>query len=250
MKLKEIIWQIKDLSKSIGSSEPYICGGVPRDKYMGRLKKIADIDITTGDDSIFKLGEEFSKLYSKTVQSKISNDQHRTMFFKNIKIDFSSNFNTPNIDYELKKLNVQSTSLNKEMFSRDFTCNSLLLSTDLKTFLDPTKRGLKDIDSKVIDTCLDPSITLTTNNNRVCRAVYLSVKLGFSLSDRVKDYILSNPDSMKISTQNVMTEKLNKAFEIDGNKASKLITDLKLWGHIPITEVIKPYYLDSGINVR
>ena len=97
----------------------------------------------------------------------------------------SSNFNTPNITELLVKQGIKEpTDLQREMYSRDFTCNALLLDLDLKTVIDPTKQGVKDIHAKVIRTCLAPEITLTANKNRVVRAIYLAAKLDFDLDPK------------------------------------------------------------------
>ena len=83
-------------------------------------------------------------------------------------MDFSSNFNAPNIESLLVNKGIaKPTEMQKEMFSRDFTCNALLLSLDLKDLIDPTHQGFKDIKERMIKTCLPPEVTLTTNKNRV-----------------------------------------------------------------------------------
>jgi tRNA nucleotidyltransferase/poly(A) polymerase len=137
------------------------------------------------------------------------------------------------------------------MFSRDFTCNSLLLSLDLKNVIDPTHRGFKDIDNKIIKTCLYPSVTLTTNRNRVIRAIYLACKLDFTIDDAIVNYVKAHPDSVKISTNKVMSEKLNESFAKDPDKAAFYLTKMNIWNYIPITEIVYPYdmqYVKGGIN--
>ena len=82
-----------------------ICGGVPRDKHMGKLENIADIDITTGDKTVDYLSQEYAiKLRrSINVTRKTMEDGHSTIFIGNLKMDFSSNFMVPNIDQYLAK---------------------------------------------------------------------------------------------------------------------------------------------------
>jgi tRNA nucleotidyltransferase/poly(A) polymerase len=243
------------VQQDIGTSLPYICGGTPRDKFLKRLDNIADIDITTGDKSVDYLSQEFSiKLRQKyNVTRKTMDDGHSTIFVGNLKVDFSSNFIVPNIDKYLAEMKISKpTDLQREMFSRDFTCNALLLTLDLKKILDPTNRGFTDIKEKKIKTCLAPAITLTSNRNRVIRAIYLACKLGFDIDQSIIDYVKANPQVVKISTEKAMTEKLNEAFSRDPEKASHLITQMNLWSYIPITEPVYPYYqkhLKENVNV-
>ena len=245
MKLRELLNMMQKTAMEIGTPIPMICGGTPRDKFMGRLDNVADIDITTGDKTVDYLSQEFAIQLKKryNVSRKTMDDGHSTIFIGNLKVDFSSNFIVPGIDNYLSKMGVNNPSnMEKEMFSRDFTCNSLLLTLDLKKLLDPTKRGFNDIKKKVIKTCLSPEITLTSNRNRVIRAVYLACKLGFEIDRPIIDFVQKNPQTVKISTEKVMAEKLNQAFEKDPKKAVDLISQMGLWNYIPITEKVYPYY--------
>jgi tRNA nucleotidyltransferase/poly(A) polymerase len=220
---------------------------------MGRLDNVADIDITTGDKTVDYLSQEFAiqlrKKYS--VSRKTMEDGHSTIFIGNLKVDFSSNFIVPNIDQYLKPMGIDSpTNMEREVFSRDFTCNSLLLTIDLKKILDPTKRGFQDIKGKIIKTCLPPQITLTSNRNRVIRSIYLACKLGFDIDPTIINFVRQNPQTAKISTEKVMNEKLNAAFEKDPDKAARLITQMNLWQYIPITEKVYPYYVKRNGNAK
>jgi poly(A) polymerase len=256
MKLRELLQQLKVVQEEIGASPPMICGGTPRDKYMGRLDNISDLDVTTGDKTVDYLSQEFAiKLKRKyNITRKTMDDGHSSIFVGNLKIDFSSNFVVQNINHYLEQMKItEPTSMQQEMFSRDFTCNALLLTLDLKQILDPTKRGFQDIKDRVIKTCLAPDITLTSNRNRVIRAVYLACKLGFDIDESIISYVRNVPEIIKISTEKAMAEKLNEAFERDGDKASFLLTRMGLWNYIPITEKAHPYYLKQlkgKVNVK
>src|SRR5271169_802953 len=106
MKLRELLQQMQQVQQQIGTSTPYICGGTPRDKFIGRLDNVADIDITTGDKTVDYLSQEFAIQLRKkyNVTRKTMDDGHSTIFVGSLKMDFSSNFNVPNIDQILKKI--------------------------------------------------------------------------------------------------------------------------------------------------
>ncbi len=256
MKLRELLQELKRVQGDIGASPAKICGGVARDKKMGHLENIADLDITTGDKTVDYLSQEFAiglrKKYNVT--RKTMEDGHSTVFIGNLKVDFSSNFMVHNIDNILRQMGIEDpTNMQREMFSRDFTCNALLMELDLKTISDPTGRGFKDISERTIRTCLAPEITLTSNRNRVIRAIYLACKLDFDIDDSIINYVIKNPQTVKISTEKSMTEKLNEAFTRNGEKAAALITKMNLWSYIPISEKAYPYYqqhLQGKANVK
>jgi len=256
MKLQELLQSLKRVQENIGASPAFICGGVPRDKYMDRLENISDIDITTGDKSVDYLSEIFSdelrKKYNVTRRSM--EDGHSSVFVGSLKIDFSSNFNAPNIDEILRAIGIANPSkMQKEIYSRDFTCNSLLMSLDLKNIIDPTKKGFLDIKERKIKTCLAPEITLTSNRNRVARSIYLACKLDFDVDDSIINYVSKNPQSVNLSTEKSMSEKLGEAFTRDGDKASYLLTKMGLWNYVPIVEPAYKYYqkhLQGKSNVK
>lgn len=244
MNLQDLFNKIEEIREKNNISKVFICGGAARDKYMDKLENVSDLDLTTGDKTIDFLSSELfldlKKQYNIT--RKVMSDGHSTIFIGNLKIDFSSNFVIDNIDDLLLKINVKPNDILREMYSRDFTCNSLLMSMDLKKISDPTNNGFKDIKNKKIMTCLDPEVTLTSNRNRVVRAIYLACKLGFEIDQRIIDYVKSNPESVKISTARSINDKLTEAFEKDADKASFYLTKMNLWSHIPISEKLHPFY--------
>lgn len=255
MKLRELLQEMELLRKEIGVSPCFICGGTPRDKYMGKLENIVDLDITTGDKTVDYLSQEFAiKLRKKyNITRKTMEDGHSSLFIGSLKMDFSSNFIVPNIDSILNNLNIKPTNMLREIYSRDFTCNSLLMTLDLKQIIDPTHKGFKDIKDKKIKTCLSPEITLTSNKNRVVRAIYLACKLNFDIDNVIIEYVRKNPQVIKISTEKSMTEKINDAFTKDADKASYLLAQMNLWNYIPINKIIFPYYqqfLQGKFNVK
>lgn len=255
MKLRELLQQILEVQKEIGSSKPYICGGTPRDRYLDRLDNLADLDITTGDNTVDYLSQEFAEKFKKqfNVTRKTMADGHSSIYIGELKLDFSSNFVVPGIDKILAKMGIDKPSnMKKEIFSRDFTCNALLLDFDLKTVYDPTGKAFTDLKEKKIKTCLPPEITLTSNKNRVIRSIYLATKLDFDIDKSIIEFVKNNPQTVKIASNKSLAEKLNQAFENDADKASYLLTQMGLWKYVPITEVMQPYYtkyVKGNVNV-
>jgi tRNA nucleotidyltransferase/poly(A) polymerase len=217
MKLKNILDLINSIHIEYGTSKPYLCGGLPRDKYLNRVSSISDIDITTGDKTIKELCDQsynaLNKSFNIIKDTKV--DGHSSIYFKNMKIDFSSNYIDPYAEKYLINIGKNITPLMLESFSRDFTCNSMLISFDLKEITDPTERGKKDCDKKLIKTILPPEITFkknpkTNNNNRIIRAIYLASKLDFTIDQSIVDYVTKNPALITLSSPKALAKKLDK----------------------------------------
>lgn len=251
MKLRDLLDLLNKTSDKIGVKS-WLVGGVARDKLLNKLDKINDLDITTGDEKSSLLATELFKELQKINPGIKKQDQsdHSSIFFGNIKLDFSSNFNAPNIKQILIEKGIKTpSSLELEVYSRDFFCNSLLLGLDLKTITDLTGEGEKDIKNKVIRTILKPKITLMTNRNRVIRAIYLACKLDFEVDKDIIEFVKSNPESVKLSSNKTLTEKINESLSFNKEKTIKLITEMNLWNHIPINDELLPIYTKAIENV-
>ena len=166
MKLTELLKEIELLAQKKGFSTPYIVGGLPRDKVLNRANSFGDIDITTGDDGVKHLAKEVAINFHKYVTNyMVMSDGHAQVSFGDLKMDFSSNFIMPGVAYLLRKSGVSNvTEMQKEIYSRDFTCNTLLMDFALKEVKDPTGKGVKDINDKIIRTCLSPALSLGFND--------------------------------------------------------------------------------------
>ena len=246
MKLRELLTTIEQVAKRNEISKPLICGGAVREKVMGTLTKLDDIDITNGESSIKNLAKEVELELGKTfaVHSKTMDDSHTSIFIgKKFKLDFSSNFISPSIEQELTRLGVKnSTGLTKEAYSRDFTANSLIMDFSLQNIYDPTKKGLSDIKSKILRTCLSPEITLNDNLNRLIRIVYLSAKLDFSIDPAIVEFVKGNQNLFSKLDPAYLSNTLNKAIQYNPKKTAAVLDELDLWKVLPITEQLYPYY--------
>jgi len=233
--LLQILYSIHKNQPNIGV--PYICGGIPRDKLIGNAKsKYNDLDITTGNASVRFLAEEFSNLMDKQFQikKKVAQDGHVSVELANLKVDFSSNFIVPGIDDLLKARGLENvTDLQREMFSRDFTCNSLLLNLNLKDIFDPTHLGVEDIGKKIVKTCLDPQSTFAHNVQRIPRVYYISAKLGFEVDAEIIDWIKKNGAVFRTVKPEYSLEKISKAMEYDQARTIALLDATNGWEFVP-----------------
>lgn len=243
MKLSELLRTVNTIAEQKGISTPFVCGGVPRDRIMGRNNDLNDVDLTTGDQGIHNLAKECSiVLRSPKTQFLSMPDGHARILLGDFKLDFSSNWKVPNIESILAKVGIDSsTDMQKEVFSRDFTCNALLMSMDMKTISDPTNRGVKDIQNKKLITCLDPKITLGLDNKRVARVIYLAAKLNFTVDQDILNWIKQNPGSIKNCRPQYLSKKLTKAMKYNPEVTVKLIDLLQLWPYIPPIPELVPY---------
>ena len=255
MKLRDLLNLIHNVAETNDISNVNIVGGIPRDKLLKLIKpnELNDLDITTGNNKVHNLAREIELELKKHYTIKVSkgDDAHTSIIFprNKFKLDFSSNFISQHIDKQLEHNGIKNpTDMQKEMFSRDFTANSLLLTLDLKTIKDPTHLGLKDIEKRVLTTCLDPSITFHDSPNRIIRAVYLSAKLDFDIDPKIIVWISQHKDLIRLSSDHYIITNINKAMSKNPERAVYAINKMDLWNAIPITDSLKPYYAKKTVS--
>lgn len=245
MQLKQLLTLLYNVSLKEGDPTPMLVGGVVRDKVLGNLKQsFNDVDITTGSNTQVlakAFGIELGKLIPLT--TKQANDGHISIYLRDLKIDFSSNFMVPGIEKILYQMGIKApTLLQKETYSRDFHCNALLMSLDFRKVKDLTGEGVKDIKNKIIKTCLSPDLTFKYNTNRIIRVVYLAAKLGFNVDPVVIEWVKNNPKYITQSETSYLSKNIEKALFYDADKTFYLLEKMNMWDYIPITQKLYPYY--------
>jgi len=242
MKIRELLSIVKKVAETNKLSTPYIVGGLPRDVYLGKLKSVNDIDITCGNSDSLEIGRAMVRSIKGAVLNEYS-DGHSRLSYGGYSIDFSNNFIVESIDDLLGGIGISKPSnMLRELYSRDFTVNSLLMPLDLSNIIDLTGKGLPDLKNGIIDTCFPPRITLGSDPRRISRVVYLCAKLGFKPSDRVSYWISKNGQIMNsddIVSYNKL--KINKAFSYNEQYTDQLINDLNLWPYIPESDVTRKH---------
>jgi len=247
MEFRDLLLELKRLANDNGLSEPFIVGGLPRDKILNKSSEINDVDLTTGDESIHKLAEVVANTFQVTpIQFP---DGHYQMHLNGIKFDFSSNYKSPSAAYFLEKAGLNKpTKMQLELFSRDFTCNILLFPMDLRKIIDPTGLALDDLKTKIIKTPLPPRITLSNDPNRVARVIYLSAKLGFKVEDDIIKWILNNHNKIyKEANEGLSRKKLAAATRANPKTTVNLMTQMKLWKVLSLPKVLMEQVISQGV---
>lgn len=250
MTIRSILLDIKTIAQENMISEPYIVGGLPRDKAMGQMSNIEDVDVTTGDDSVHKLALLVADKF-KTTPVQLE-DGHYQLVIDHIKYDFSSNYNSPDVDFFLAKAGINDpTPMQKELFSRDFTCNTLVVPMNFLKIQDYTGMGFKDIKSKVIRCPLPPRITLRDDPRRVIRAIYLAAKLGFTIEKDIIVWALNHHESIKKHVKPGFSKnKLTKAAKKDMTKTIDYIAQMKLGNVVSLPKILLDATFSGETNVK
>ena len=187
----------------------YLVGGYVRDLLLG--KQLDDIDIMVDKDS-FKYSKALS--IKLNVNKTIDFDKFLTsrIPYKECEIEISNARKEEYKEDSRKPINVQKTTINEDLIRRDFTINTLAMSLNSDNFgelIDPFN-GVNDLNSGLIITPADPTITFIDDPLRMLRAIRFSAQLEFIINDDTKNSITENKDRLKIVSQERITAEIIK----------------------------------------
>lgn len=221
----------------------YIVGGMPRDILFGLgITDDTDIDITEVNGNAFDLAYfvaakydlQEPEIYESSGTALVVMPDSRFIEFHN------AYYNAPHIIDSLHAIGIEPTSINKDVYSRDFTINSLLMDLESEEIFDLTGKGKEDIANKVLRTPLDPLKTLAIDPKRILRGIRFKIQFGLKVDPEyekviprfipeLKKFLLEHPNSRMV----LRTTK--KIMEMDAEQGMEEFKRLGLAEFLPKT---------------
>lgn len=252
MSIDELLSTIENTASANNINKPFIVGGVPRDRILGKRGKksdVKDIDITTGDKGSLGL----SKFLSVAIPNSnyhTYDDGHSSLDIRGLHIDFSSNFIAPGVKEEMQKNGIKDiTSMKLELYSRDFTINTLLESLDFTGIYDLTGEAIGDIHAGVIRCPINPEITIGVDPRRILRAIKFAIKYDFKIEDKLKIAMLNNRKKIQNLPVKFVQEKMSEIARLD-DKGTDMLIEYKLLSLVPLTKTISDILIQKRQLVR
>ena len=235
--MKEILSKILKISEENKISKPYLVGGIPRDLYLGLDPTDSDLDITTNSSDIIRLALLSCDYFRKYF--KVFDDGHITIYLDDYTLDFSSNFIS---DAAVKYAGYINDNSLEEVYSRDFTINTLHMDLESYETIDPTGLGKDDLDKGIIRTIASPEITLTDDPNRLWRAIELSARLNFDIDDDIlsfvkenKEYFSEHPEIKLSYIENLIGQRI----KTNPKKILENLVEMNILNLVPLTGEFK-----------
>jgi poly(A) polymerase len=189
-------------------TEAFVIGGWVRDLVLQRPCK--DIDIVSTGSGIAlaeavarKMGGVQVTVFKNFGTAQLKSGDYDIEFVGARKESYRS---------DSRKPSVEDGSLEDDQNRRDFTINALAISLNAGNygaFLDPFG-GMKDLESKIIRTPLDPDITYSDDPLRMMRAIRFSTQLGFAIEAASLASITKNKERIRIISRERIADELNK----------------------------------------
>lgn len=234
---------IAEVSEDL-NMQSYVVGGFPRDIIGGYgITEDTDIDLTEKNGNAFdlaffvaaKLNLPQPEIYDASGTAMVTMPSGRVLEFHN------AFHNVPHIIDQLFALDVVPTPINKDVFSRDFTINTLLFDIKDNVILDLTGMGIDDIKNKVLRTPLRPDKTLGIEPKRLLRGIRFVVQFDLEVDPEYEaiahkfvpqliDFMQKRPDSRMVG------DTVRKAFAANPEKAYQEFEKYGLIPYIPRVE--------------
>lgn len=188
-------------------TQVYVIGGFVRDILLHRPSK--DIDILVVGNGISFAESAAAAL--KTQLSVFKKFGTAMLRYKGLEIEFVG-ARKESYRADSRKPIVEDGTLEDDQKRRDFTINAMALSLNQRTFgqlLDPFE-GIKDLESKLIRTPLNPAETFSDDPLRMMRAIRFASQLNFSIDEAAVESIKSNKERISIVSKERISDELNK----------------------------------------
>ena len=219
--------------------EGYFVGGAVRDYTLGRA--VSDVDITTN-----ALPDEIESLFEKTIDV---GKEHGTIIV--LMDDLPFEVTTYRVEGEYtdhrRPDNVFFTQhLKEDLSRRDFTINAMAMTADMELY-DPYD-GIRDLDSRMINTVGTAADRFGEDALRMLRAVRFMSQLDFNLADDAKDAISLHAEMLDYVAVERITAELEKLYRgINVKSAKDMIERTGLKSHMPFFKHIdKEQYIKSS----
>ena len=191
------------------NAEAFVVGGYVRDIFLKRESK--DIDIVVLGSGI-DLAQRISKRLGDHVHvSYFKNFGTAMLKIDDIEVEFVG-ARKESYRLDSRKPIVVEGTLVDDQRRRDFTINAMAIHLTPSNFgelVDPFD-GINDIENKIIQTPLDPSITFSDDPLRMMRAIRFASQLHFQIENSTYEAIIANKDRISIVSGERITEELNK----------------------------------------
>jgi len=238
--IKKDIDDINAVAKDL-QMKLYVVGGFSRDLVSGHgITDDTDLDVTEANGNAFdlaffvaaKYGLSDPVVYESSGTALVTLSSGRPVEFHN------AFHNVPHIIDQLYSMGIEPTPLNKDIYSRDFTINTLLFDPDSGEIIDITGKGISDIEDKILRTPISPKKTLARSPKNILRGIRFAVQFGLEPDKEyerqvavflpfVKQFMKENPNS------EMVRRTVEKTIKADSKKAYDLFNKYGLIEYLP-----------------
>lgn len=255
--LKEIFSNLA-LSGSVVGDPPYIVGGFVRDYLLDlSLEEIKDLDVISKYGKTEELINDFVTSNGLGEPKLFEYTGTKTVFFKNFKVEFQSATNS-NVHYpieeEMKKAGIEVNYLNKNIYERDFTVNSICYDVSNGKIFDLTGYGISDLNNKLLRTPINPDAAIGFNPLIILRGFRFMCEFGFSMEEEysraVKRGVHLLTEATKTRDKRFLNKIIRDTFSFNKRVADQLYREYNIYNLIEMPKDIMEDKIKSDMGIK
>lgn len=207
---------INEIFKIINNENTYLVGGYVRDTLLNRVS--FDMDFTTelNSDEVYKLFPH--SLYFKKFGTVSFKYQNMSITIATLRKESDYKDYRHPLKIEFIK------SIEEDYLRRDFSINAIYVDKSLN-IIDPSKKGIIDIQNKMISTISDPLIRFKEDPLRIIRAFRFKHELNFEIENNTYQAAISSLHLLSYLNKDKIMQELHKC---DDKISSLIIEELNL----------------------
>lgn len=243
--VERVFDSFSDIAKGI-DEHPIVIGGFIRD-FIANGSSDGDIDV------VLRYGKNFTfvnqlKAAGATDSEVFGNTGTLYVVFNDCEIEVQSSDNPLvhfNIDSELQNMGVDLTWINRNVYERDFTINTIIYDPLQKKILDVTGTGITDLtQDKVLKCPIDPRVALNNNPIIVTRAIKFAIDFGLSIDPWFMQSAPAYRDAFverinMRSNRHYMKSYIRQTFDMDFDKTYEYYENIGFLDIIPVGEELQ-----------
>lgn len=182
--IQSIFNDMRDISNNI-SEKVIIIGGFVRD-YVINGTSNGDVDIFLEKGQNYSFAEQLANKYGIGKPTSYNNTGTIHLIIDGVEIEIQSSRNPMvhfNIDSTLNNMGIETTWINRNIYERDFTINTIMYDIYTGKIVDKCN-GIEDlINNKIIRCPIDPNVAINNNPLIISRAIKFANEFGLKIDD-------------------------------------------------------------------
>lgn len=250
--------KLGESGKAVGD-QPLVVGGFVRDWLIGvPIEEIRDFDVISRKGRIEDILQDFSRRFGLGEPIVYEYTGTKKIVCNGYNFEFQS-VDNPNVHFpvedEMQRMGVPVTFLNKNIYERDFTIDTMCYDVIDEKFLDITGEGYEDlIKRKVIRTPIPAKRAIEFNPFIILRMMRFHLEFDLEISEELKEAL---PEGVKLlpkatadRSERFVKDLVRDIFDIDSEKADKLFREYNLYNLIPVPQEIFDQSIKRQMGIK
>ncbi len=257
--IDEAIAHLRHFCKLYGIPSLFVVGGFCRALYFNKRWEVNDIDVASAfHDQAVQLGGLFASEVLNTIPKFSRRHGTASVEYRGdtgaIKIEFQGkSTNSYMFNEEVKNWmhehQIEDVPMMNNIYGRDFTMNSLIMSLSDGKVHDLTGRATKDLERKLIVPLLPAEMLVKYSPVSILRAIRFAIRYDFYIDSDLRKAMKNNLQSLvdTISQERIVKE-IVRILKLDSAKGLEMLKRFGLDQILMDSELREYVYLEGKVD--